>query len=127
LSEHIGLFFTQIGLDCESVVGIAEAVERAATFIPDVVICEYDLLATAPLDSWERDDTLSTTPVVAVSLTRKTHEQHLLDVNGIAGFFYLPTLSSEDAHLLLRAIRPPPRYSLPSVFNADRLGASADY
>ena len=68
---------------------------------PDVVVCEYDLLATFPLDVWERDSALSRTPMVAVSLTRRPNEMHLLDVNGIAGFLYLPTLRADDARHIL--------------------------
>ena len=123
LSEHIGLFFGQLGLECRCAVGIAEGVEVARCFVPDVVICEYDLLATSPLEPWELDPMLSRTPVIAVSLTRRTDEQHLLDVNGIAGFLYLPALQPEEAHRVLRAIRPPARYTLPSVFDSDRRGA----
>jgi len=73
---------------------------------PDAVICDYDLLATISLTEWERDPTLSDVPVIAVSLTRHPGEAHLLDVNGIAGFLYLPTLDREDARRLLAAIRP---------------------
>jgi hypothetical protein len=67
----------------------------------DVVVCEYDLLATFPLEVWERDDLLRQTPIVAVSLTRRPNEMHLLDVNSIAGFLYLPTLRADDARRIL--------------------------
>ncbi len=73
------------------------------TIVPDVVICEYDLLATLPLDLWERDKVLCHTPVVAVSLTRRSNEMHPLDVNGIAGFLYVPLLLPQDAHRILHA------------------------
>ena len=36
-------------------------------------------------------------PVIAVSLTRRPHEAHLLDVNGIGGFLYLPLLDRNAA------------------------------
>jgi hypothetical protein len=39
---------------------------------------------------------------------------HLLDVNNIAGFFYLPALSDDDAKRLLHAVRPSAGYTLPS-------------
>ena len=81
---------------------------------PDIVFCEYDLLATAQLEPWERDPFLSRVPVIAVSLTRRSDEMHLLDINNIAGFFYLPTLSDDDARRLLHAVRPSAGYSLRS-------------
>jgi len=57
---------------------------------------------------------LSRIPVTAVSLTRRSDEMHLLDVNNIAGFFYLPVLTEDDARRLLRAVRPSAGYSLRS-------------
>ena len=38
-------------------------------------------------------------------MTRHPGEVHVLDVNGIAGFLYLPTLDAEDACRLLAAVR----------------------
>ena len=114
LSDHFGQFFRKLGVDTACVVGIADAVGAARDQRPDVVFCEYDLLATVPLEPWERDPHLSRVPVIAVSLTRRSDEMHLLDVNNIAGFFYLPALTDDDARRLLRAVRPSPGYSLPS-------------
>jgi len=99
------------------VVGIDDAIDAARTHRPDVVFCEYDLLATVPLEPWERDQFLSRVPVIAVSLTRRSDEMHLLDVNNIAGFFYLPTLTEDDARRLLHAVRPSAGYSLRSTFD----------
>ena len=101
LSDHFGHFFRKLGVDTRSVVGIADAVAAAHEHVPDVVFCEYDLLATVPLEPWERDPFLSRVPVIAVSLTRRSDEMHLLDVNNIAGFFYLPSLTDDDARRLL--------------------------
>jgi hypothetical protein len=42
-------------------------------------------------------------PVIAVSLTRRPHEAHLLDVNGIAGFLYLPLLDRDAAMRIISA------------------------
>jgi hypothetical protein len=42
---------------------------------------------------------------------------HLLDVNNIAGFFYLPALSDDDAKRLLHAVRPTAGYSLRSILD----------
>jgi hypothetical protein len=71
------------------------------------VVCEYDLLATVSLEAWEQDLVLSHTPVLAVSLTRHPNEMHPLDVNGIAGFLYLPTLAAEDAQKVVYAAAMP--------------------
>lgn len=65
------------------------------------MICDYELLATYSLEAWEQDELLSRTAVIAVSLTRRPHEAHLLDVNSIAGFLYLPTL---DRSVALRTL-----------------------
>ena len=103
LSEHIARFFNDIGLFSSFAVGLEEAVMLARDYQPDVVVCDYDLLATLSLEVWEGDELLSRTPVIAVSLTRRPTEVHLLDVNGIAGFLYLPTLKPEVAHKIVKA------------------------
>ena len=101
-----------MGLETTAAVGLDEALEAARPWAPDVVLCDYDLLATVPLERWERDDLLSRRPVVAVSLTRRPEDQHLLNVNGIAGCLYLPTLTRETAlKVLSGAARPIPSYS----------------
>ena len=114
LSDHYGQFFGKLGVDTESVVGITDAIDVARHQRPDIVFCDYDLLATVPLEPWEQDPFLSRVPVIAVSLTRRSDEMHLLDVNNIAGFFYLPALSDDDAKRLLHAVRPSAGYKLPS-------------
>ena len=117
LSDHVSQFFQRLGVDSAAVVGIAEAIEAAREHRPDVVFCEYDLLATVPLEPWEQDPHLSRVPVIAVSLTRRSEEIHLLDVNHIAGFFYLPALTDDDARRLLRAVRPVAGFTLPSALD----------
>jgi hypothetical protein len=124
LSEHLGRFFRGLGVDATCVVGVGDAIEAAREQRPDIVFCEYDLLATAQLESWERDPFLSSVPVIAVSLTRRWDEMHLLDINNIAGFFYLPTLTHEDARRLLHAVRPAAGYSLPSLLERARSSAA---
>jgi len=106
LSEHLCRFFESLGVDSIPCVGINEAASLVPAHEPDAIICDYDLLATMSLGDWEQDPTLSKVPVIAVSLTRHPGEAHLLDINGIAGFLYLPTLDREDARRLLAAIRP---------------------
>jgi hypothetical protein len=113
LSEHIARYFAGMGVITSEAVGLDSAVEAAGKASPDVVICDYDLLATIPLEKWERDELLSTRPVIAVSLTRHSQELHLLDVNGIAGFLYLPTLETAPALKILYAAAARPRYTIP--------------
>jgi CheY-like chemotaxis protein len=103
LSAHLCRFFEALGVSTRAVVGLDEAIEAAAEYGPDAVVCDYDLLATIPLDGWERDPLLSRLPVIAVSLTRRPDEVHLLDVNGIAGFLYLPSLERDRALQVLGA------------------------
>ena len=105
LAEHFCRFFDGLGLDTIGCVGLVEAVDAIRTGDLDAVICDYDLLATMPLTSWENDPILSGVPLVAVSMTRHPGEVHVMDVNGIAGFLYLPTLDAEDARRLLAAVR----------------------
>lgn len=103
LSEHVARFFSELGLEASCAVGLDEAVTLARKFAPQAVICDYDLLATLSLEAWESDELLGRTPVIAVSLTRRPTEVHLLDVNGIAGFLYLPTLEPTVAYRILNA------------------------
>jgi len=120
LSDHYGRFFRKLGVDVTSVVGVDDAISAAREYAPDVVFCEYDLLATMPLEPWESDPFISRVPVIAVSLTRRSDEMHLLDVNNIAGFFYLPALTEDDARRLLHAVRPSAGFSLPSALARSR-------
>jgi hypothetical protein len=115
LSEHIARYFAAMGVLTTNAVGLDSVVAGTADWTPDVVICDYDVLATVPLDQWEHDRLLSRTPVVAVSLTRHAEELQLLDVNGIAGFLYLPTLDRSAALRILYAAAARPRYVLPSL------------
>jgi chemotaxis response regulator CheB len=105
LSEHLCRFFEKLGVATMPCNGMADAARSVERFDPDVVICDYDLLATKPLTNWETDPALSAVPVIAVSLTRHPGEAHLLDVNGIAGFLYLPTLDPDDAQRFLSGVR----------------------
>ena len=120
LSEHIARYFAEMGVATTNAVGLDSAVESAGEPSPDVVICDYDLLASIPLDRWEHDGFLSRTPVIAVSLTRNAEELHLFDVNGIAGFLYLPTLQQASALRILHAAASRSRYTLTSRTRAPR-------
>ncbi|HTE45682.1 MAG TPA: hypothetical protein VK636_10595 [Gemmatimonadaceae bacterium] len=105
LSEHLGRYFETLGVDTIPCVGVNDVMRMVADHEPDAVVCDYDLLATVSLDAWEKDPVLSRVPFIAVSLTRHPGEAHLLDVNGIAGFLYLPTLQREDAQRVLDVVR----------------------
>ena len=103
LSDHFARFFAALDVETREAVGLEEALVVSRTFRPEVVICEYEVLATLSLEAWERDELLSRMPVIAVSLTRRPHEAHLLDVNGIGGFLYLPLLDRNAAQRVISA------------------------
>jgi DNA-binding NarL/FixJ family response regulator len=111
LASHIARFFENDEVCTVGVVGVQGAVESTRSCAPDVVVCEYELLTTQPLDEWECDEVLRNTPIVAVSLTRRSNELVPLDCNGIAGFLYLPTLDSANARKLVRAAASRPRFT----------------
>src|SRR5262249_44404604 len=129
LSEHLGRFFEQLGVDTVPCVGLAEAMELVPAHDVDAVICDFDLLSTGPLDQWEADARLAETPIIAVSLTRHPGEAHLHDANAIAGFFYLPTLELEEARKVLvglrsrrrNAINPPDSFPWPGPTSVAQL------
>ena len=126
LSDHLAAWFTRVGLQTQSVVGLDDALAAVQAKAPDVVICDYDLLATIPIDRWEDDASFARVPVFAVSLTRRPEEMHVLDVNGIGGFLYMPTLDPKDAARLLemtrRAAEYTPTRDLPRTTTASSAG-----
>ena len=103
ISDHIARYFGSLGVETRHAVGLQQALSESRDFPPDVVIAEYELLVTLSLEAWERDELISRTAVIAVSLTRRPQEAHLLDVNGIAGFLYLPLLDTETATKIVTA------------------------
>lgn len=112
LSEHISSIFSAIGIESAPAVGFDEGTRMARAQVPDLVICDYDLLVSAPLAEWERDVVLGAVPIIAVSLTRRPEEAHLMDTNGIAGFLYLPIIDEGAVARIVhaataRSIRPP--------------------
>ncbi|MFN2637234.1 MAG: hypothetical protein ABR585_09425 [Gemmatimonadaceae bacterium] len=120
LSEHIARYFAQMGVATTNAVGLDSAAYVAGDGSPDVVICDYDLLASIPIEIWERSELLSKIPVIAVSLTRHAEELHLFEVNGIAGFLYLPTLEEGPALKILKAAAARPKFALRSPSTAPR-------
>ncbi len=121
LSDHIARFFGSLGIDTRHAAGLQQAVEVSGDFNPDVVIAEYELLAMLSHEAWEADELLSRTAVIAVSLSRRPDEAHLLDVSGIAGFLYLPLLDAESAGRIIAAAAASSRTryvpSTPSLFS----------
>lgn len=118
ISEHLARFFERAGAVTTAAVGISEGAAVARDFRPDIVICEYELLSALPLDQWESDPLLSRRPVIAVSLSRRPGEVNVLDINGVAGFLYMPALTVDTAHHLLDgatrgAVRGPAESPLP--------------
>jgi len=109
-----------MGVSTTDAVGLESAAKAAADASPDIVICDFDVLASVPLRDWEHDVLLSNTPVIAVSLTRHAEELQLLDVNGIAGFLYLPTLEQAPALRILYAAAARKKYTLGSGASAPR-------
>jgi hypothetical protein len=101
-----------MGIVTTEAVGLESALAMAGN-AHDVVICDYDLLAAISLEKWERDRLLSNVPVIAVSLTRRAQEVQMLDITGIAGFLYLPTLDTASALRILRAAATRTKYTLP--------------
>ena len=124
LSDHLAAYFSRIGLQAQGVVGLDEALAAVQAKAPDVVICDYDLLATIAIDRWEHDASFARVPVIAVSLTRRPEEMHVLDVNGIGGFLYLPTVDPQAVLRLLemtrRAAEYTPARGIPRQMTADR-------
>src|SRR3954464_109184 len=118
LTGHFSRYFSSLGVRTSEMVGLSYSATMGddvdITDGPvDVLICDYDLLATVPLRKWEQHPLLSKIPVVAVSLTRKAQELHLLEFDRIAGFLYLPTIEPGEALQTLRSAASRPRYSLP--------------
>jgi hypothetical protein len=104
VSEHIARFFGEYGIATEPVVGVEAAVEAAQKIAPDVILCEHELLTGIPITAWENDACLSSTAVIGVSLSRRPNEAGVThDLNGVAGFLYLPTLDVENALRLIHA------------------------
>jgi DNA-binding response OmpR family regulator len=128
LSDHLGRLFGELGLTTTCAVGIEGARAAARRCRPDLVICDYDLLATGALEPWESDSRLSRVPVLAVSLTRRQDEMHLLDVNEIGAFLYLPTMTARDLRQalagVLRPAAPPASFSLPAAVDLSRPASS---
>jgi DNA-binding NarL/FixJ family response regulator len=114
LTEHLCSIFDEIGIECTGAVGFQAGVEAAQAQAPNVVICDYDLLAAAPLLEWENDPTLAPIPIIPVSLTRRPDETLLIGSPGVAGFLYLATLDKDEIKKAVQTaaahrVKPPAR------------------
>lgn len=103
LGEHLCRIFGKAGAQCESVVGLAEALRRAADFEPHLIVAEVELLSEALLDRLA----LRGVPVLAVSLTRRPEECMPAEQCGVAGVVYLPTLDEATTRAILEAMSRP--------------------
>ncbi|MEO8621190.1 MAG: hypothetical protein ABI625_08995 [bacterium] len=65
-------------------------------------MAESALLSPAVLDSWSHDGALRDVPVLAVSLTHRGDEYPSVELSGLAGVIYLPSLDRDAAATLLQ-------------------------
>jgi len=107
LSEHLCRLFGDVGAICEAAVGTAEGARVAARFEPDVVVCEGDLLTPTALEDWGNTPALRRVPVLAVSLTRQSHDTLPVDLvtSEWAAVVYLPALDRMQLASLLASVR----------------------
>ena len=103
IAEHFARFFATLGIETREAVGLDGGTFESRNFEADVVLCEYELLATLSIEAWEKDDLLSTRPVIAISLSRRPSEARVLDLSGIGGFLYLPLLDGDAAMRVISA------------------------
>jgi DNA-binding NarL/FixJ family response regulator len=115
LSGHLCQYFSGLDVETQAAVGLDEAIALAQERRPDVVVCDYDLLSNAALERWERESSLSSLALIAVSLTRRPEEVYV-DGQTVAGFLYLPTLGRDDALRVLAAARRASSVSVPPSF-----------
>lgn len=106
LSEHLCRYFRGLGADCSAAVGVSEALRLAARYEPHVIVCDCDLITPALLDEWAENPQTAEVPLLAVSLTRRPEELPPVELMGVAGVLYLPSLDrSQVLALLARAHR----------------------
>lgn len=111
LSDHLGLFFSRLGLETRCAVGVADGLAVIHDDRPDVVICDYDLLTAVPIGDFAEEQLFARVPVLAVSMTRRPDEMHALDIGGIGGFLYLPAVDAESVLGVLEMMRGSSQYS----------------
>ena len=107
LSEHLCRVFAETGAQCEPAVGASEALNVAAHFEPEVVVCDGDLLTPLLLENWTREPALEQVPVLAVSLTRRPDDSLPAEICGPAAVIYLPSLDLAQRTALLASVHRP--------------------
>ena len=125
LSEHLCRYFRGLGADCSAAVGVAEARSLVTRYEPHVIVCDCDLITPALLDEWAVDPQMADVPLLAVSLTRRPEELPPVELMGVAGVLYLPSLDRTRVLALLasahrrRGVAPPidwkPPVASPSI------------
>ena len=119
LSEHLCRYFRGLGADCAPAVGAGEALSLAEQYEPHVVVCDCDLITPALLDEWAVEPRMAEVPLLAVSLTRRPEELPPVELLGVAGVLYLPTVERSQIHALLagahrrRGVVPPVGWTAP--------------
>ena len=109
LTSQLCDFFTSMGLDVRTAVGLEEATRELKTFAPDLIVCDFNLLATLSLRALQTNG-LSSVPIVAASLAHRPQEVDVARVKDFsAGYLYLPTCTHEEARCMLeKACHPAP-------------------
>jgi len=119
LSEHLCRYFRGLGADCMGAVGASDALSIARHYEPHVIVCDCDLITPALLDEWAAEPRTADAPLLAVSLTRRPDELPPVELLGVAGVLYLPTLERSQVLALLagahrrRGVVPPVGWSPP--------------
>jgi CheY-like chemotaxis protein len=119
LSEHLCRYFRGLGADCAPAVGAVEALGLAEQYEPHVVVCDCDLITPTLLDEWAEQPQMADVPLLAVSLTRRPEELPPVELLGVAGVLYLPTLERAQILALLagahrhRGVVPPVGWTSP--------------
>ena len=105
LSEHLCRYFRGLGADCSAAVGVSEALSLVTRYEPHVIVCDCDLLTPALLDEWAENAQTADVPLLAVSLTRRPEELPPVELMGVAGVLYLPSLDRTRVLALLAGAR----------------------
>ncbi|MEP6690387.1 MAG: hypothetical protein ABJD07_04475 [Gemmatimonadaceae bacterium] len=104
LAEHVCALARGAALEPFCAVGFAAGYALTLELRPDAVLCDYDLLVSAPIAAWFGDARVAATPLIAVSLTRRPDEAVSALDSSLAAFLYLPTFTPESIGLIVRAI-----------------------
>jgi hypothetical protein len=74
---------------------------------PHAIVCDCDLITPAMLDEWAVEPALAHLPVIAVSLTKRPEEVPHVDLVGVSGVVYLPSLDRGQLAILLAGAHRP--------------------